>query len=403
MARISKVGGPLSRADMDGVSVGLFTDSFVPVLDGVAITVRNYAFWLSKGAGRTCVVAPRVPFHVDSESYPVVRFISLPLIVRPPYRYGLPDLDLGLRRFLRKEDFSIIHAHTPFSTGHVAARTAKEKRVPLIATFHSKYRDDLTRVIKAKGIVDDQIKRIADFYYSADYVWVPQESMAATLREYGYEGPYEVMENGIDLEPPEDLGALRGRGADRIGLPEGLLAGLYVGQHILEKNLEFLVRSLPRIMEAVPEFRMVFVGQGYAKARLQRLVAELGISGKTFFHNTVHDRDLLASIYARGDLLLFPSLYDNAPLVLREAAAFSTPALLLEGSTAASVIEDGRNGFLARNDLEAYSEKAIALLKDPRDLERAGLGARMSLCRSWQDVLRQVGDRYLDILSRWPR
>ena len=50
----------------------------------------------------------------------------------------------------------------------------------------------------AKSVVDEQIKRIVDFYYSVDHVWVPQESVAATLREYGYKGPYQVVENGID-------------------------------------------------------------------------------------------------------------------------------------------------------------------------------------------------------------
>jgi glycosyltransferase involved in cell wall biosynthesis len=388
---------------MVDVSVGLFSDGYLPVLDGVALTVHNYAYWLNTESGRSCVVAPRTPGYVDKESYRVVRFFSLPILVRPPYRFGLPGLDPGLRRFLRQEDFSLIHAHSPFGAGLVAARTAKEKKVPLVATLHSKYRDDLARAIRAKAIVDDQIKRIADFYYSADYVWVPQESMVPTLREYGYDGPYEVMENGIDLKPPESVAPSRARGAEHLGLPEGLVAGLYVGQHILEKNLEFLVRSLKRIMEAIPEFRMVFVGQGYAKPKLQRLAADLGIAEKTLFHEAVYDREALASIYARGDLLLFPSLYDNAPLVLREAAAFRTPALMLEEATAATVIEDGRNGFLAPNDLEAYSERAIAILSDRAALERAGIGAQRSLCRSWEGVLGQVRGRYLEILSRWRR
>ena len=294
-----------------------------------------------------------------------------------------------------------MHAHSPFGAGRVAAETARSKGVPLVATLHSKYRDDFSRVIKVKALVDDQIRRIADFYYGADRVWLPQASMAATLREYGYDGPYEVMENGIDLKPPADIGPLRARGSDLLGFAEGIVLGLYVGQHILEKNLEFLVRSLKRIMEAMPEFRMAFVGQGYARPRLRKLAAELGIAGKTLFHEPVYDRELLAAIYARGDLFLFPSIYDNAPLVLREAAAFRTPALLIRGSTSAEVIEDGRNGFLAPNHLDAYSERAIEILKDRRALEAAGAGAQASLCRSWEDVVRQARGRYKEILEGW--
>jgi glycosyltransferase involved in cell wall biosynthesis len=388
---------------MKDVTIGLFNDCYVPIMDGVTLTVRNYAYWLNRTLGPTYVITPYVPNHVDQEPFPVIRFLSLPTVVRPPYRIGLPDIDMRLQTLLKKRNFSIIHAHSPFGAGQVALRTAREKGVPIIATFHSKYRDDFSRVVHIKPIVDEQVKRIVEFYYSVDHVWVPQESVAATLREYGYKGPYDVVENGIDLKPPANISPYYQLGVKELGLPEGALVGLFVGQHILEKNLEFLVRSLPAAMRKIPEFRMVFVGQGYAKQQLQELVAELGIADKVIFHNVVYDREILKAIYARADLFLFPSLYDNAPLVVREAAAFRTPALLLEGATAAEIIRDGENGFLAANDVEAYSERIVAVLGDPHLLETAGFGAQRSLCRTWEDVVHEVRNHYLDILARWAR
>ncbi|MBL8968217.1 MAG: glycosyltransferase [Spirochaetaceae bacterium] len=388
---------------MKDVTVGLFNDCYVPIMDGVTLTVRNYAYWLNKTLGPTYVVTPYVPQHVDNEPFPVIRFLSLPTIVRPPYRFGIPDLDLRLQILLKRRDFSIIHAHSPFGAGQVALKTAREKGVPIVATFHSKYRDDLQRVMPIKPIVDDQIKRIVEFYYSVNHVWVPQESVAATLREYGYKGPYKVVENGIDLKPPATIAPFRERGAAHLGLPEDLFVGLFVGQHIFEKNLELLVRSLPAVMDAVPNFRMVFVGQGYAKERLKEIAAELGIAEKIVFHDVVYDREILKSIYARADLFLFPSLYDNAPLVVREAAAFRTPALLIKGSTAAEVIKDGENGFLSPNDPVDYAARIVSIVGDRRGLETAGFGAQRTLCKSWEDVLREVRDQYLEILSHWAR
>ena len=386
---------------MKDVTVGLFNDAYVPIMDGVVLTVRNYAYWLNKTLGPTYVVTPYVPKHIDDEPFPVIRFLSLPTVVRPPYRVGLPDIDMRLQTLLKKRNFSIVHAHSPFGAGQIALRTAREKGIPIVATFHSKYRDDFSRVVHVKSLIDDQIKKIVDFYYQMDHVWVPQESVAATLREYGYKGPYSVVENGIDMKPPASIAPYYDRGDRHLGLPEGAVVGLFVGQHILEKNIEFLARSLPRVLEKVPAFRMVFVGKGYAKAQLQDLVAELGIADKVIFHDVVYDRDVLKSIYARADIFLFPSLYDNAPLVVREAAAFRTPAVLIEGSTAAEIIRDGENGFLSANDVDAFSEKIISILLDPHRLETAGYGAQRSLCRTWEDVVREVRDRYLDILSRW--
>jgi 1,2-diacylglycerol 3-alpha-glucosyltransferase len=385
---------------MRGISIGLFNDSYAPIIDGVTVTVRNYAYWLNRILGPTCVVAPSAPFHREEEDFPVLRFLSIPTFVHPPYRIGLPSIDLKLRGFLKRREFSILHAHSPFGAGRAALKTAREWGIPIVATFHSKFRDNLRLAIPFSGIVDEQMKRIVEFYYSVDQVWVPQESVAETLREYGYRGPYEVVENGIDYDPPDELSPLRERGGKLLGMGEERIVGLFVGQYILEKNLEFLVRCLPAISAAIPEFRMVFVGQGCAKCRLQGLVARLGMGDRVQFHGPIYDREKLAAVYSRSDLFIFPSLWDNAPLVVREAAAFKTPSVLLRGSTAAEVVREGENGFLADEDAEAFAAKVVRILGDPRALGIAGLGARRSLCRTWEDVVREVKERYLSILSR---
>jgi len=74
---------------------------------------------------------------------------------------------------------------------------------------------------------------------------------------------------------------------------------------------------------------------------------------------------------------------------------------MLAGSTAAEVIRDRENGFLSPDDVEAYAATVIGALRDRPLLERVGLGASATLCRSWRDVAGEVRDRYLGILSRW--
>jgi len=386
---------------MKTISTGLFCDSFSPVVDGVTTTVSNYARLLGISFGPATVITPSAPGYIDDEVFTVLRYLSIPTIVRPPYRIGLPHLDARLARTLAKSGFSILHAHSPFGAGHIALETARIKGIPIIATFHSKYRDDLLRVVPIKAVVDREIEHIVDFLYSVDQVWVPQEAVVSVLREYGYRGPYEVVENGIDLAPPPDIEPYRTRGQAGLGVPENSLVGLYVGQHTIEKNIEFLVRSLPKVMEAVPNFRMVFVGRGYARNQMKGLAAKLGFADRIMFHDTVLNREMLKDIYARADLFLFPSFYDNAPLVIREAAAFRTPALLLKESTASEVIDDEMNGFLAENDSQAFSTRIIDILMNPQLITTAGKGAQETLCRSWQDVLVEVQERYMSILSRW--
>ncbi|MGB9684959.1 MAG: glycosyltransferase [Rectinema subterraneum] len=388
---------------MDTIVTGLFNDGYVPIMDGVTVTVRNYALWLRKKLGPTYVITPFVPNYKDTDPFPVIRFLSIPTIVRPPYRIGLPDLDIRLQFILKNRDFDIVHAHSPFAAGNLALRVAREKHIPVVATFHSKYRDDLMRAIAFKPIVDDQMKRIVDFYYGVDHVWVPQESVAQTLREYGYKGPYDVVENGIDFEPPPDIAQYWVRGAEYLRLPEEYSVGLYVGQHILEKNLEFLVRTLPAIMDALPNFRMVFVGKGYAKETLVDLARQLGISDRIIFHDVIYDRELLKAIYARADIFLFPSLYDNAPLVLREAAALKTPAVLIKNSTAAEVIHDKGNGYLCTENMDDFAQTVIDALSNRERHMQIAEQAQKTLCRTWEDIAEEVAQRYRSILERWAR
>jgi 1,2-diacylglycerol 3-alpha-glucosyltransferase len=389
---------PEEGCDVRRASVGLFVDSFTPIVDGVTVTVRNYAFWLSRLLGPACVVTPRVPGHVDEESYPVIRYLSVPTLVRPPYRVGLPTLDPGLRAALRGCDFSIIHAHSPFGAGHEALRVGRERGIPVVATFHSKFRENLTRSVPIRRIVDDGIRRIVDFLFSVDQVWIPQESVAPTLRDYGYNGPYQVVENGTDFAPLKDTTRHREWGGRCLGVPDEAPVGLFVGQLVLEKNLEFLLETLPDVMEKVPGFRMVFVGQGYAEHRLKKVSRSLGIEDRVMFHDMVFDREVLRAIYARGDLLLFPSLYDNAPLALRESAAMGTPALLVRGASSAEVIRDNGNGFLAENDPREFARRIVEVVRDRGLREAAGREAQRTLCRSWQSVAREIRERYLGIL-----
>jgi len=384
---------------MKPVSVGLFCDSFAPVVDGVTTTVRNYAYWLGQTLGPTTVVTPSAPGYVDAESFEVIRYLSMPTFVRPPYRIGLPHLDIRLARTMATSDFSIIHAHSPFGAGHIALETARKRGVPIVATLHSKYRDDLMRSLPIGILVDREIRHIVDFFNAVDQVWVPQKSVGSTLRQYGYTGPYEVIENGIDLDPVDDVAPYRARGQAELGLSDKEQVGLYVGQHTLEKNLEFLVRSLPAVIDALPDFRMVFVGVGYAKERLKQLVDDFGIADRVSFRGAIRDRESLKAVYARADLFLFPSFYDTSGLVVREAAAFRTPALLIAGSDAAEVIKDETNGFLSANQTTAFSDRIIEILKDAELRTFVGTEAQRTLCRSWRHVVEEVRDRYSTLIA----
>lgn len=383
---------------MATLKFGIFSDSYPPVMDGVAITVRNYAYWLNKSKFQPYVITPEYPGYPDSDEFPVLRYHSVPILMRKPYRLGLPKIDHHFNLELKAIPFSLVHAHSPFSAGQLALRNARQNNIPIVATFHSKYRDDFSRFINQKEILNQILKKIISFYNAADEVWIPQPSVEETIREYGYRGKVEVMENGVDINFEGDIVQFRSASREKLKVPQNRRVFLYVGQLVLEKNLKFLVESLRYINSE--DFVVYFVGEGYAKSQLESLVREYGLESKVKFAGIIYDREELKRYYAAADLFLFPSMYDNAPLVLLEASAIHTPALLLKGSTISSLIQDWFNGFLSDNDPELYGEKINHLINDNDLLIRTGVNAAATIGHSWEDRVKEVADRYMHLISR---
>ena len=378
--------------------IGLFNDCFPPIMDGVSLTTRNYAYWLHQKSADVCVVTPTAPGAKDVEPYPIYRYTSIPIPMRKPYRLGFPRIDWPFYERIHKLPFELVHAHCPFSSGDLAMRIAHAQRIPIVATFHSKYRSDFERAIPYKAMVDYLIRRVVRFYEAADEVWIPQAAVEDTLREYGYKGPVVVVDNGNDFADGRSPEPMRRQKRESLGIAGGELMFLFVGQHIWEKNLAFLLDALSLLADL--PFHMYFVGTGYAENDLKQKVEHLSLGSKVTFVGKIVDREQLRAYYAAADLFLFPSLYDNAPLVVREAAALHTPSLLIAHSTAAEIISDNSNGFLSANSVEAYARRIEELCRRPELLADAGLKASQTIARSWQDVADEVYDRYMNLIKK---
>jgi glycosyltransferase involved in cell wall biosynthesis len=376
----------------------LASEAFPPVMDGVAVCAQNYAYWMQKKVGGVSVITPNV-YGTDYKAldYDVLDYLSVPVPFRHPYVTGMPPMDPVFMARLTKRKYKIVHAHSPFMSGRMAATVAKTQGIPLVATFHSKFRDDYAKVIPSDFVVDQMLKVTMEFFERADEVWVPQESVVDVIREYGFKGPVEVVDNGSDLvaDYPDSYFA-EARTALGIGPDEFVL--LFVGQHVWQKNVRFIIDGLEQIKDL--KFRMFFVGTGYAADEMKDLVKEKGLENKVTFTGMLTKREEITRYYAAADLFLFPSLYDNAPLVVREAAALHTPSVMIDESTAATIIRDGENGFLVHNRLEDFVSRLRQLLQDPEQVHRVGVQASHSIVRSWEDVVDEVLDRYNRLIAK---
>jgi glycosyltransferase involved in cell wall biosynthesis len=381
------------------ITIGQFNESFPPIVDGVANVVKNYAYWLNKKYSSCCVVTPKHPDAVDNYEYPVYRYSSVKVPTRHEYRFGLPQMHTSFWLDLKRIPFDIVHAHCPFTSGLAARSIARKRDIPMVATFHSKYKDDFKAALKSDVIVEGVLQMIASFYESADEVWTVNDASVETLREYGYQGDVYIMENGCDIDiryPSPETDALV---ESRFGIPAKMPLFMYIGQHIWQKNLKMVIEALGALHNKGEKFHMLFVGDGARRADMERMVADLGMTDCVTFAGRIQDRDLVASIYLRSSAMLFPSMYDTSSLVPREAAACGCPTVLVRGSSTAQGITDGDNGFLIDNNAAALAETIAYILHQPDRARQVGDSARSTVYRSWEDAVDIAYQRYLYLID----
>ncbi len=377
--------------------IGLFNDSFPPIMDGVALTTYNYAYWLHKNGHHVSVVIPFADGERLPEPFQVLRFPSFPVPNRKPYRWGVPYLRTPSVSQIHNTPFDIIHGHSPFSSGRLAMNIAKKRNIPFVMSFHSKFKDDFIRSVKSSIIADLMIKRIMEVFDVADEVWISQEAVKEVLQSYGYKGKIEVVPVGNDFASISNFDTLRAKKRSDLGLSPDIPLFLFVGQQIIEKNIPFLLDSL-KLLDF--PFKMIFVGEGYGLDDFRKQVIANKQQDHISFIGNITNRTELSKYYAAADLFLFPSLYDTAGLVIREAAALHTPSLLIEGSTAASAIKNDINGFVAPHDEHSYALRIAEITKNKPLLNSVASNAKESLTRSWEDITKEVFDRYQHLMAR---
>lgn len=380
------------------LTIGQFNDSFPPIIDGVANVVLNYARCLNNDKSKCCVVTPKHPEAEDDYEFNVYRFASIKVPTRNEYRVGVPQMSSSFWTALKKIPFDIVHAHCPFSSGLAARSIARKRDIPLVATFHSKFKDDFRAAIKSEKIVDNIMLKIAGFYESADEVWIVNEASEATLREYGYRGDVHIMENGCDIEPRYPTDGVLSEVNARFGLAGDTPLFMYIGQHIWQKNLKMVVQALGQLKAEGLRFHMLFVGDGAKRADMEQMAANLKLSDCVTFTGRIHDRDTVAKLYLRSSALLFPSLYDTSSLVPREAAACGCPTVFVKGASTSQGITDS-DGFLIDNTVASLAGAVRGIIQNPEAAQKVGETARRTIYRSWQEAVETAYNRYLYLID----
>lgn len=378
--------------------IGQFSDTFFPIVDGVGRVVYNYANMISQKGHECYVIAPMADHgYLGGTPYEMIEFLSRNLPKQKQYQTGIPILDQHYNARIQNATFDILHAHSPFIAGQEALRLGKQRGVPVIGTFHSKYYDDFYTLTKAEALADIGVKYVVTFYEHCDEVWTVSQNSADTLHEYGYKGEIVVMPNGTpDVEPSEQT--LK-KAKDYFNLDDTPVL-LYCGQLNWKKNLLRTLQAARLLMVRGRDFKLVMAGRGPDEAAIRERATEFGLENRLRFTGHLNDDTLLYGLYQASRLFVFPSLYDTSGMVVREAAANGTPSVVIRGSAPAEPITEGVNGLLCEDDPVSLAEQIDKTLLDPAMAQAMGENARATIYLPWSSVLDDVLIHYEDLIKR---
>jgi colanic acid/amylovoran biosynthesis glycosyltransferase len=181
----------------------------------------------------------------------------------------------------------------------------------------------------------------------------------------------DLVYHGIDFarfQPPQTASASRAAG------PVTLLT---VGRAVEKKGFDDLLAALARLPPSL-QWRLVHVGSGPLRTRLQRLAEALGIGARVTWRGALAQQELLAC-YRSADIFVLPSRVasdgdrDGLPNVLMEAQSQRLPCVATAVSGIPELIEDGVTGLLVpQRDPDALAAAIARLIEEPALRRRLG-------------------------------
>jgi glycosyltransferase involved in cell wall biosynthesis len=369
--------------------VALVTSSYNFIADGVALTLNRLVGYLQDHGVEILVFAPTAGTPALAHQGRLVSVPSLPLPGRPEYR-----LALGLPGYLKREllDFEpdVIHIAVPDLLGHAALSLARQNKIPVVASYHTRYETYLRHYWYLAGLEHVLKHILRRFYGLCREVYLPSESVREALLADGLKDNFKPWPRGIDtgrFAPSKR--SLEWRARHGIGRAE--LVVLHVSRLVREKRLDTLTAALNRV--GLPH-RVVIVGDGPDRDLAEQELPQAIFTGFL-------DGEELTAAYASSDIFIFPSDSESFGNVTLEAMASGLPCVCADATGSRSLVMAAETGFLApANDADAFTAHIMTLAKDPALRQRMGQAARArALTFSWEETMARMLSYYRALLG----
>jgi glycosyltransferase involved in cell wall biosynthesis len=362
--------------------IAIATEVFLPKIDGITNRLRHTIEELTGLGHEVLVLAP----DTAVETLAGARVVRVPGVAFPPYpglRIAAPDPRIPWELLRFRPD--VVHAVGPACLGVWASIAARSLGLPLVASYHT----DLPRYLPGYGlgfaepVIWPLLRRVHGL---AHINLCPSRFTRDELHEHGIE-PVGLWRGGVDTErfdPAKRSLAMRLRLS--AGEPDGPIL-LYVGRVSPEKNLGIFAR----VLDAVPNARLAIVGDGPARASLERELRDRRVVFTGFLAG-----DELAAAFASADVFLMPSRTETLGFVVLEAMAAGCPVIAARAGGIPDLVQHEETGILYDPDREEDAIAAVRELTLHEGKRRflATMGRKFALESSWLAETRRLLDAY---------
>ena len=251
-----------------------------------------------------------------------------------------------LKRFFRAHpEYKIVHAHQDCLSS--VALECAEKCGVLVRIAHSHSSNQ-----------DKNIKYLIKRHYMKQIPQFATDCFACgkDAGDWMFEGQsYQILHNAIDASAyaysSEKAIAIR----EELNVGRNLVMG-HVGRFDAPKNHAFLLDIFSECVKIVPNARLLLVGDGEGRTRIQEKAKSLGLEDKVIFTGVRSD---VADLLQAMDIFVFPSLYEGVPVTMIEAQASGLPCVISDGVPKDCVITSGLVTSMKLSDMPCDWAKHI--------------------------------------------
>lgn len=381
-----------------------FPDKYYPYL---APWSKMQADSLFKAGVNIEVIAPR-PYTIPFNIFPYSNFYRLPIkeivdagytIHYPRFLYLTPkSIFFGLtgdiyskmigKYILEKiniDKIDIIHSRFTYLDGYGTLNVCKKFEIPLVVDVHGAgafgdFLDRLTIRKKQKKTLDfaDKILCVAKWQIDAGIQrGIPEDKL-------------QCVPLGVDMElfKKGDTDLIK----KELFIQNDTKIVLYVGQLIPRKGLNYLIESIPNILNKHKNIIFIIIGTGSHKKYLINLCLQKNIQKSVQFLGGI-DISQLIKWYSIADIFVLPSLKEGRPIVIYEAMSCELPIIATDAGGVSEQVENGYNGFVVKpGDSKALADN-IAYLLENEDL-------RKNMCRNSRKRIIEQGWTWNDYAQR---